>query len=121
MEFAPIFEPQLRNPGLVHLHVWFYRHSRPEQVLGILTFFEYYFDGDSLDDLDVVSGGVFGRQQAIARAAGAAYVEHMSFVGAPVGINENLYGSARLYISELSFLEIGRHPDILTVERDDTH
>lgn len=50
-----------------HSHVRLDRHSRPEQVLGVLSFFENDLDRNALHNLDIIAGGILRRQQAIAR------------------------------------------------------
>src|SRR2546422_8029006 len=66
--------------ALFDFYVGLHRHSRPQQVLWVLSLFEHYLDGHSLDDLDVITRGILGREQAVACSAGPGNVENMPVV-----------------------------------------
>ena len=102
-------------------NVGFDGHSGPEQVLRVLTIFENDFDRDSLDDLHIISRGILRRQDAVTRSAGACDVQDVAVIIAAVGIHVNLHGLAGAHIFQLRFLEVGGHPDVLAVQRDDGH
>ena len=86
---------------------------------GILPLVEDDLDRDALDDFDVVAGRVLRRQQAVARAARARDVEHAAVVGAAVGVDGDRDGLPGTHVLQLRFLEVGGHPDVAAVERND--
>jgi hypothetical protein len=57
----------------------------------ILTRFQHNLDGDTLDDLYVVSRCVFGRQQAEHRTSGARDAVDMPLVGTAIRVAGDLY------------------------------
>src|ERR1051326_9457506 len=59
-----------------------HRHPRAQPVFRILTGIEHDLDGHALDDLDVVAGRVFGRQERKTRAGGAGDAVDLAAVGA---------------------------------------
>jgi len=90
-------------------------------MLRVLAFIEHNFHWDSLDDLDVIAGGILGRQQTIASACGAPDIENMPLVGSAVSVDRNLCGLPRLHIGQLRFFKVRCDPDVLRIERDDGH
>jgi hypothetical protein len=67
----------------------------------------------ALHDLDVVAGGVFGRQQAERRsAAGLDAVDPARKVAAAEGVNPDIDGLPDAHGGKLCFLEVGGDPHI---------
>src|SRR5277367_2568379 len=64
-------------------------HAGPQQMILILTWIEADSDGKALDDLDVVAGGVFRRQQAEFLAAGARQRLDIAAIFAAEGVDVN--------------------------------
>src|SRR5579862_4673522 len=92
------------------------RHSRPQQVLFVLILIEPDSHGESLHYLDVVSGGVLGREQAEQRTGGAGKALDLSLVVSSESVYSDRYGFTRAHVSELRFFEVCGDPDV--VQRD---
>src|ERR1700730_15226909 len=69
-------------PNLFHFDFRFDGHSQAQVVIAVLSLIEDDFYGDALHHLHVIARGVFRRQQAGARAAGAGDAIHVGLVGA---------------------------------------
>src|SRR5581483_4184075 len=96
-------------------------HSGPQKMLRILTFVEEDTDGNALNDLHIVSCGIFRRQQAISSSACTSDAFHVPAVGAAVGINRNPHRLFGANVRHLGFFKVSRNPDVLTVEWNDGH
>src|SRR4029077_659227 len=84
-----------------------------QAVIVVLAGLEIDANRNTLYDLDVVSGGVFGRQQAELGTAGAADTFHFAAVFAAVGVHAELDQLSRLHAAELRLFEVGCHPDVI--------
>src|SRR5207302_1045648 len=62
-------------------------HTRPQQMVRILTLVEPNSHGESLHHFHVVPGRIFRRKEAEERASGARKAVHFGLVVAPEGIN----------------------------------
>ena len=102
---------------LFHFDFGFDGHSQAQLVIAVLAWFENDLYRDALHYFHVIARGIFGRQQASARAAGAGDAVHVAFVGAAVGVHLDFSGLAGAHVFQLRFLVIGGDPDF--VERDD--
>ena len=76
---------------------------------------------DALHDLDVITGGIFGRQQTEARAARSRDRIDVTLVGFVGRIHVNVDPQAGLHLAKLRFLEIRGYPEIFFIERNDAH
>ena len=87
----------------------------------VFTLIENHFHRNALHHFDVVAGGVFGRQQAEARArcGGDAIDVPAVLAAAAVGIDFKLDLLADVHFLELGLFEIGGDPDVF--ERNERH
>src|SRR5271163_5136532 len=97
---------------LFHFDFGFDGHAEAQVVIAVLSLIENDFYGDALDDFHVIAGGVFGRQQAGARAAGAGDAVHVAAVGAAVGVHLDFRGLALAHRFQLRFFVVGGDPNI---------
>ena len=74
----------------------------------VLARIEHDLHGNALHHLHVIAGGVFRRQQAEARAAGAGDAIHVPFDIRGEGVHGDGHALARPHVFELRFLEIRR-------------
>ncbi len=86
---------------------------RRKLVIAVLSWIENDLYRDALHHFHVISRGVFRRQQAGARAAGAGNAVHVASVGAAVGVHLNFRGLSRAHVFQLSFFVIGSDPDFV--------
>ena len=71
-------------------------------------------DGDALDDLDVVAGGVFGREEGEAGAGGSADLSDLAGeVASAKGVYLEVNLLAYLHSGELSFFKVGGYPEVI--------
>ena len=97
-----------------YVYAGLYGHAGGEIGEDIQRLVEEDFEGDALDDLDVVAGGVFGREEAEAGAAAELEAIDVGLeVAAWEGIDANADGLAGVHVGELGFLEIGGDPDVV--------
>src|SRR2546425_10052917 len=104
----------------LHLHLRHHRHAGPKLMCGIFSLIKNQLDGNSLNDLDVIPGGVLGRQQTELCACRRRYAVDVDFVY-PSAICIDRYGSrlSRMHLGQLRLLEISSDPDIF--QRNDRH
>src|ERR1700735_516053 len=95
----------------------FYRHSGAQPMVRILTRVEANPHRQSLHDLDVVAGRVFGRQQTIEFASRPGQAFDVAVVVASGSIDVNRYGLAAMHLVQLRLAKVSGDPDI--VERND--
>src|SRR5260370_18751221 len=88
-------------------------------AIAILSGFEIDADRNALHHLYVISGCILRREQAEARAAGAADTRNAPLVLPAVSIHAEPHALARLHPAELRLLEISDHPHI--VQLNDGH
>src|ERR1700739_2302315 len=91
----------------------YYVHARTENRDVRRNRIENNLYGNALHDLDVVSGGVFRREQAKHRAGGSGNGINVPDKGLTVGVGFDVSLLARLHIAQLRFLEIGSDPNVL--------
>src|ERR1700722_11982193 len=84
-----------------------------QQVFGILIGREQDSHWQTLYYLDVVTGGIFGWQQAEAIATGAGQILDVATIVLAVSINSNSHWLATAHTCELSFLEVCGYPDVI--------
>src|ERR1700723_199099 len=104
-------------PNLLHFDLGVDGHAQAQLMIAVLAFFEDELHRDALHYFYVISRGVFGRQQAGARAAGTGDAVHVGFVGAAVGVHFNFRGLAGPHVLQLRFFVVCGDPDF--VERND--
>src|SRR5271165_1494958 len=80
---------------------------------------EHDLDRDALHDLDVVSGGVFWREEAEAGAAGGGNAVDLPVIGPAVGVDFNRGLLSNFHFAKLRLFEVGRDPNVVQV--DDLH
>src|SRR5205807_6387787 len=88
-------------------------HTRPQQMVRILTLVEPNSHGESLHHFHVVPGRIFRRKEAEERASGARKAVNFGLVVAPEGINADCDRLTRSHSSELRLFEVRRDPDIV--------
>ena len=89
------------------------RHSRTERDVG-RRIVQDDLDRHALDDLDVVAGRVFGRQQREGRAgAGLDAIEMAVEVAFRVGVDLQVDRLPRPHAVELRLLVVRHHPDLV--------
>ena len=95
------------------------RHARPQQSIQ-LPIVEHDLDGDALDDLGEVTGGVVGRQQSELEAAGGRETIDMALQGRRMeAVDLDLDGLPATHVGQLRFLEVG--DDVDRIERHHRH
>src|SRR6188472_2300842 len=94
--------------GLLQVHRREHGHARAEQVLRILTRIEHDLHRHALDDLDVVPGRVFRREQAEAGPGGGGQAVDLALEDSPAEC-VHLDGGplAVAHLGELGLLEVG--------------
>src|SRR5271156_3954849 len=100
-----------------HPHGRLHRHSRAQPMVRVLARVEANPHRQALNDLDIVAGRVFGRQQAVELARRAGYTLDVAVVVAPCSIDVNLDGLAATHLTQLRLAEVSGGPDI--IERND--
>src|SRR5580698_8349047 len=105
--------------SLLYFHLRLHGHAGAEKVIGVLIVVgQIDADRDTLDDLDIVSSGIFRRKEAQNGAGCAADLRDLAIVfAAAVGIDADFYVLALAHMLELRFLEVGGNPDV--VKRDE--
>src|SRR5208282_578507 len=86
-----------------------------------LVLVEYDLHRYALHNFDVIAGGVFGREQAEARTAGASDGIDMPLVGLAVRIHRDVSRQTWLHLLELRLLEVRRDPEVAFAERNNLH
>src|SRR6202451_3611752 len=81
-----------------HPHRRFHRHSGAQPMVRVLARVEANPDRQSLHDLDVVAGRVFGRQQTVEFASRAGQAFDVALVVASSGIDVNRDGFAAMHL-----------------------
>ena len=89
------------------------RHSRPQAMVLVLSGIEIDTDGNALHHFHVVARGIFRRQKAETRAAGASDPGDAPVVFVIVRIHRERHLLARFHALELRLFEIGGDPDVL--------
>src|SRR5271163_1033227 len=98
---------------LFHFDFRFDGHAEAQVVIAVLPFIENDLHRDALDDFHVIAGGVFGRQQAGARAAGAGDAIHVAAVGTAIGVHFYFGGLVFAHVFQLRFFVVGGDPDFV--------
>jgi hypothetical protein len=88
-------------------------YVQPQEVVRVFAGIQAAADGQALHDLDKISGGVLGRQEAGDRAGGSRRIFDVAVKCATVGIHVNVCVLAGAHLPKLSFLEVGPDPDVL--------
>src|SRR5579885_422282 len=115
-EFAP--DRDHANHRSLDKHGGFDGHAGAEQMLRVLPAIEADAHWNALHDLDIVSAGVFGRQQAERLAGGAGNALDITSVTAPaVGIDRDPGALAGPHVAHLGLLKESGRPDV--VQTDD--
>src|SRR6202795_5156507 len=110
-----------RSSQLFKPHLRHHRHPRTQFMPLVLARLEHDLHRYALHDLDVVAGGVFGRQQAEARSTGAGDRIDMPFVGLASRLDRDLRRQPRLHLLKLRLFEVSRNPQVRVIERDYLH
>jgi hypothetical protein len=90
-------------------------------MFGVLTVVEHDLDRNPLHYLDVIARRILGWQQAVEGPARAGNIKNVTVVGSAVGVYGYSGGLTRAHVPQLRFFEIRCHPDVLTVQGDDSH
>src|SRR5260370_823590 len=89
------------------------RHSRPQDMLRVLSLFKANLYRDPLHDLHIIAGGIFRQKQAGLTCSGSAEVIHVPVVVPVVGIFMDRHRLAHAHVLNLVLLIVGDHPDII--------
>ena len=109
-----------RFPLLFDLDLGGDGHAGTQGVVAVflLQVGEVDADGDALDDLDVVAGGVLGREERELGAGGSADLGDLAVeLAAAEGVDLRCDVLAGTHLGELGLLEVGGDPEV--GERDD--
>src|SRR5438105_3323519 len=100
------------SPCSPSIHVHVSRQAGAQGTVAAARFGNGDSNGDALDDLGEVAGGVVGRQQCELRSRRSTYAGDFPLGDAPtVGVNLELDRLANADLGELGLLEVGCHPD----------
>ena len=88
-------------------------------MIVVLSRIKHDLHRNALHDFHVVAGGIFRRQQAEARAAGAGDAFDLAVVAASVRVHIDRDALPDLHLPQLRFFEVGGDPDVVKI--DDLH
>src|SRR5262249_15657728 len=104
--------------SLPDFHVGYDRHSWTQQVILVLVRIEEDAYGNSLHNLHVVTGCIFGREQTETGAAGSANGLHCALVLASTdGVNFDFHRLSRFHVLQLRLFEVCGDPDIIDIHQ----
>src|SRR6266540_1805666 len=85
-------------------------HPHPQPVLGIAFFVYGDFDGNPLDDLDIVASGILWGEQGKSGTGACHNALYAPCEFAPgIGIHPEFHHLARFHMAQLALLVIGGH------------
>src|ERR1700685_1577360 len=82
-------------------------------MVAVFSWLENDLHRDSLDDFDVVAGGVFRRQQTEGWAGGPGDAVDVAVQNSTAGVDMNPGFLTNAHVPQLGFLEVGSDPDII--------
>src|ERR1017187_7429866 len=106
---------QLKAAILLHAHCWLYGETGTQGMVGswACQVCEVNANGDALDHLDVVAGGVFRWEQRQDRTSGPSDLGDLAVVRRAGRVGSNLDSLTRRHVAQLGLLKVCGDPQIL--------
>src|ERR1700722_19850610 len=115
----PLPQTSLTQTSLTYPDLGFHRHAGAEFVVFVGSRLKHNLYRDALHDFHVIAGGVFGRQQAEAGAAGAGDAINFAFIFAAGGVYLDVDLLTDFHLAMLRLFKVRGNPYVN--ERNDHH